>query len=639
MENYFNLLRITGLLGTILFFYWIARNSLSITEKQEDDLDHGTVDPSLLEKSVKAFGRNTSSIVHFYGRLSYFNPFSKNPEKDSRSLVGYISGAQNNIMITDPLCAKQDAKEAIIEFTKFTQARRKTSLLFPIDTITARQAAEIGYGILQVGKEPVFDLKTYSTDNLDKKILSSVKQVYNKGITIEALTYEEMIKNGYEGELNEVLDEWLLSRHSERMELLLEVSPFKYSQEKRYFVARSKDRIEAFLSCSPIFARKGFFIHDLIRRPTSINGITEALNIAALTKFKAEGYEFASLGTAPLAGLDEPGTNSNYKILNKILVSVFKSHKTFMRFKSLYKFKKKFKPSSEESTFLAFYPPDLKVRDAMTIIGLFSGQGPIGDLIFKVKRWLEGEQLPHPLLALLSPDVATFARPVPFTFYEFLTRLRFTFLIFAMNVYTYTATTDIFGELSPKTVSSFGFNFQVFFAHKWLVLFTSNFLHFSYLHLFANMIMLFIFCGSLEFIAGSKVAAVAFLVSMNANVPMALIFLPLIKSLNYTVWQHIYSYTDVGASLGIMGCLGALIQFIKSKRKVLFLICLVTILICLYNRELFGIDHTFAVLIGYFSGFLYLHQRYRIQGFRRFFASPDRPNQNNSPIPFRTISR
>ncbi len=639
MENYFHILRVAGLISSIVFFYWIARNSISIAEKQEDDLDHGLVDKNLLEQSVKAFGRNTSSIVHFYGELSYFTPFSEEEAKDPRSLIGYISGSKNNIMITDPLCDQKDAKASIVAFTKFTQARGKTSLLFPIDMVTARQAAEIGYGILQVGKEPVFDLKSYSIDTIERKVQSAIRQVYNKGIIIEHLTFKEIQERGYEIELGLVLDEWLLSRRSEKMELLLEVSPFKYAEEKKYFIARSQNQIEAFLSCSPIFPRKGFFIHDLIRRPTAMNGIAEALNTAALNQFKSDGYEFASLGTAPLAGLDQKGANSNYKILNKILVHIFNSHKMFMQFKSLYSFKKKFKPTAEEPTYLAFYPPSLKMRDALTVIGLFSSQGPVGNIVFKIKRWLDGEQLPRPLISLVSPDVATLARPVPFSFYEFISRLKFTFLMFAMNVYTYATTTDMFGEINRQTVHDYAFSYGDFFAHKWFVLFTSNFLHFSYAHLLINMTMLFFFCGTLEFIGGSKVAFASFVISMNANIPSAMVILPILKMINVSAWQHVFSYTDVGASLGIMGCFGALIQFFKNKRQVLVLACLISMGFCVVNKEWFGIDHTFAILTGYFTGYLYLHRRYQLRGFQRFFASPAHPGQQNSPIPFRKISR
>jgi membrane associated rhomboid family serine protease len=182
---------------------------------------------------------------------------------------------------------------------------------------------------------------------------------------------------------------------------------------------------------------------------------------------------------------------------------------------------------------------------------------------------------------------------------------------------------------------NYGFTFKNFFAHKWFILFTANFLHFSYGHLFGNMVMLFVFCGTLEFIAGSGVAALSFLVAMNANVPTAFVLLPILKWVNFEVWQHVVSYTDVGASLGIVGCLGALLQFLKNKRKLLLLVCLMTVAATVFMKELFGIDHTFAVVIGYVLGHFYLYQRIHWRGPRRFFASPDHLIRSNSPIPFR----
>jgi membrane associated rhomboid family serine protease len=625
MEIYIYLIKIGAILIATMVGYWFVKLTMTSREKIEEDLDYSPVDPKLLESHVRKYGRNTSSVVHFYGTLSYFEPFKKGTDQSNQALVAYISNSQHNIMIMDPLCDRRNSKDAIAEFTKFTQLRQKTSLLFPIDHLTARQAAELGYGVIQVGKEPVFELQHYSSDVLDKKILSSIKQVFKKGISIEAFSYKEIKANGFEEGLNEILDEWLLSRRSEKMKLLLEVSPFKFSEEKIYFVARSKDKIEGFLACSPIFGRNGFFIHDLIRRPSSMNGVAEALTVAALTKLKADGFEFASLGTAPLAGLDTPGVNSNYKMLNKLLVHIFNSHKTFMRFKSLYNFKKKFKPTSEEPTYFAFFPPTLKVQDALAIAGLFSSQGPIGDLIFKMRRWLAGEQLPQPLIKILSPDIATLARPIPFSFVELLTRLRFTFAVFVLNIYTYLNTTGMLGELSPDTIRRYGFSYRDFANHKWLTLLTSNFLHFNYAHLCINLFMLLLFCGTLEFLGGSLLAALSFLIGMDANVPTGMILLPYLKSINFGLWQHVFTYMDVGASLGIMGSLGALMQFIKYKRLILMLVCLLTVALAVIQNELFGIDHTFAVLIGYAVAHVYLQKRSQKRGFRRFFALPDHP--------------
>ena len=54
---------------------------------------------------------------------------------------------------------------------------------------------------------------------------------------------------------------------------------------KRYFIAMRHGRMEGFLACSPVYARKGWYLEDLLRRPDAVNGATEALVLAAIEAF------------------------------------------------------------------------------------------------------------------------------------------------------------------------------------------------------------------------------------------------------------------------------------------------------------------------------------------------------------------
>jgi membrane associated rhomboid family serine protease len=629
-----------GVLGTIVWFaYYVARSLVAYRVKREEDLDYKQISSTLIEAAVKAYGRSTNSIVHLYGQLRYFTPNHSRTYDHARPLVGYVSLPRQNVMITDALCTPEHTKKVILDFAMFTQAQDKDCLLFPIDQITARQAAEIGFGVIQVGKEPVFHLKEYSPDKHDPKILSAIRQTIKKGIILETLDQKSADASRIQKELQEILSEWFLSRRSEKMQLISEVSPFKYFHEKRFFIAKSATRIEAFLSCSPVFARNGYFIHDLIRRPTAMNGISEALTIKALDTFKIEGRDFVSLGVASLAGLGEPGVNKNYPIINKILNRTFNNHEAFMKFKSLYHFKKKFNPTAEEPSYLAFYPPTFKLRHALTIAGMFSGRGLLGDIIFKWKRWKEGTQLPQPLLNFLSPKIAILARPVPFTFSEFAKRLSFTFLMFGLNIFTYMNRASGLGKVSPEALEQYGFSYRNFMEYKWFILVTSNFLHFNFQHLIGNMVLLLIFCGTLEFIGGTTIAALAYLISMNADVPMGVFLLPLIKMFNHDLWLKLYTYLDVGASLGVLGTVGCLLQFLKNKRKLLFGVAVITVALTIIENNYFGVDHTFAVVIGYFVGHLYISLGCSKKSFQKLLVFYDSPYLGTSSIPFRQKPR
>jgi hypothetical protein len=153
------------------------------------------------------------------------------------------------------------------------------------------------------------------------------------------------------------------------------------------------------------------------------------------------------------------------------------------------------------------------------------------------------------------------------------------------------------------------------------------------------MVMLFIFCGLLEFVGGSFIAAVVYLISMNANVPTGFFILPILKACNIDLWKETMEYIDVGASLGIMGCAGALLQFLKYRRRLLLIGVVVTILLAVVQRFYFGVDHTFAILLGYLIGHACLHWGYPKTNCKKLFISSKDPSSYNSPIPFRSRPR
>ncbi|MGZ3688024.1 MAG: phosphatidylglycerol lysyltransferase domain-containing protein, partial [Bdellovibrionota bacterium] len=418
----------------LLARYWVSRRN-----KHEQILGHSHPTWEELTEAVRAYGRNSASVVHLYGGMRHFKSWfhlRTSPDEPS-PIVGYVALDHQNVVLTDPLCRDFQIKAILNEFARHTQMEGKDSVLFAIDQKTADRAAELGFGILKIGQEAHFDLPNYDASQLNPKILSAVRQAAKKGVSVREVPWSE-IEDNYKlrQELDQVLEEWLQSRRGERLQLLSEVSPFKQGSAKRYFLAEQEGRVTSYLACSPIFVDHGFYLHDTIRRPTTINGTTEMLYIQALQMLKASGVKFASLGVAPMAGLGEPGINADYPWVNRVMNWVFENHDTLYRFKTLHRFKAKFNPTYEAPSYIAFYPPKFKIAYALTVATLFNPRGFLGDLTHKWRRWQEGDQLPRPLVSLLEPSILTLSRPVPFTFREILSRCKFTFLMLFLNVYT-----------------------------------------------------------------------------------------------------------------------------------------------------------------------------------------------------------
>ena len=205
---------------------------------------------------------------------------------------------------------------------------------------------------------------------------------------------------------------------------------------------------------------------------------------------------------------------------------------------------------------------------------------------------------------LIAPGLTTNRHLKNTTLRDLIIRFKFTLFMLFLNVYTFVFTNDFMslnGRLSPVVLESLGFSYANFSRHKWFILITSNFIHFHAPHLLVNMAMLILFCGSLELIKGSAFAAIVYLTAMNSNIPNGIILLPMLRTYFPKLWLETIQYVDVGASLGVVGALGGLARLLIPRARWIIMAAAVlgTIIISVYLKTLFGLDHAVSALIGY----------------------------------------
>ena len=233
-------------------------------------------------------------------------------------------------------------------------------------------------------------------------------------------------------------------------------------------------------------------------------------------------------------------------------------------------------------------------------------------LFFKLRSLilvLATERLRFPR-RLIAPGISTLppvrarSPDVPLGLLGLLGRFKFTASIFSLNVYTFMFTNDfLWGDLNSGILYSRGFSYENFSNHRWFILLTSNFIHFHLLHLCVNMLMLLIFSGSLELLMGARFAGLAYAWAMNANIPNGILLLPILRMHYPGLWNETVQYVDVGASLGVLGSIGALARLMIPRVRWLILgLCVLgTVGGSLYIHNLFGIDHACSAVMGYLT--------------------------------------
>jgi len=133
---------------------------------------------------------------------------------------------------------------------------------------------------------------------------------------------------------------------------LVALDPFLHSEHKKYFAARLNGKLMGFLAASPIPARKGWYLEDVLREPDAPQGTATLLIVEALARLKAEGALLATLGTAPLTTEGEDDvTTGEHPVVERALRVAARRLGGFYNFEGLRRFKSKFVPSYWESEY------------------------------------------------------------------------------------------------------------------------------------------------------------------------------------------------------------------------------------------------------------------------------------------------
>lgn len=344
--------------------------------------DSASVADPQLALMVARYGHEHQSFLLLYGAAKVW--WLHDPE----AAIVYQQLGRVVVITAAPLTAPEHLAEVLAQFLTFCRAQTLDCLMLPIGPLTAAAAEQCGMGLLSIGESGYFRLSDWKpAGDRGKKVRAGVNQARKVGITVTP--YEPYVDLAMQREIKKLCRLWLGTREVDALSWLLELDPFKLSEHKRYFLARDAEgRLEGFLACSPIPARQGWYLEDLLKRPGAERGVSELLVVEALKHLAGEGAQLATLGTSPLAG-DQPARR--FKATAAILRLIYQHLELFYHFRTLHRFKAKFAPSFIEPEYIAIYPPRIRMRQVRAVIRLFEPNGLSGLIASKWRRFLQRE--------------------------------------------------------------------------------------------------------------------------------------------------------------------------------------------------------------------------------------------------------
>ncbi|HKN69131.1 MAG TPA: DUF2156 domain-containing protein [Gemmatimonadaceae bacterium] len=297
------------------------------------------------------------------------------------AVVGYVERSLTRVVAGAPVCAAERLSAVVDEFEHECRRLGRRVCYFGAEArLESVLGARPDHSRVLLGSQPSWNPAHWASIVAGKASLrAQLNRARNKRVTVVPISSDEATRDP---SLRRVLDEWLATRGLPPMHFLVEPETLTRLFDRRVFVARgpSGDTV-AFLVASPAPAREGggWLIEQFVRGSSAPNGTVELLLDAAMRVLAAEGFEYVTLGLAPLAehGL-RIATNPFWL---RILLKLVRAHgRRFYNFEGLERFKAKFQPEEWEPVYAIVSEPRFSPRALYAIAAAFSDGSPISTI-------------------------------------------------------------------------------------------------------------------------------------------------------------------------------------------------------------------------------------------------------------------
>lgn len=292
-------------------------------------------------------------------------------------VVGFVRHRGTLVVGGAPVCALDRLGAVAAEFVAYARNDSHRVCYFGAgDRLESRYANDAAWSRVLLGAQPVWDPREWSSAIAKRSSLrAQFNRARNKGITVAEWLPGHAENNP---QLRRCLMEWLATRRLPPLHFMVEPETLSSLQDRRVFVAeRGAQEVVAFTVLSPVPARNGWLVEQIVRGSKSPNGTAELLIDSAMLAIGASGATYVTLGLSPLsqrAAISPP----HQPLWLRLLLHWVRLHGArFYNFGGLDTFKAKFSPQSWEPIYAIAEGKRFSPTALYAIAGAFSGGAPI----------------------------------------------------------------------------------------------------------------------------------------------------------------------------------------------------------------------------------------------------------------------
>jgi len=336
-----------------------------------------------LLKLISSSKRLPVSNVHDLNAISLLITHARNPtanlallgdkqlilSSNQKAFLMYGIKGRTCVALGDPVGPEEEWDELTDTLIKRCKEKNLRPAFYQVAAQHTHHYIDQGFYLFKLGEEANVDTRTFT---LQGSRFSDQRQACNraekKGFTFAVVPREQT--PAILPRLREISDAWLEEKHTKEKGFSLGFFDENYIRRFPIAVVRNADKIVAFAN---IFATesKDQFTVDLMRsiKDEAPSGVMDYLFCKLILWGKEQGYDYFSLGMAPLSGLNDSTYSS---VWNKLGNFIFQHGEHFYNFEGLREYKDKYAPTWT-SRYLACRNPLLIPTVLADIAALSSG--------------------------------------------------------------------------------------------------------------------------------------------------------------------------------------------------------------------------------------------------------------------------
>lgn len=336
-------------------------------------------DPVRARELILAYGWNATAYQILNPGIEHW--FSRQGD----AVIGFVTQAGTRVVAGAPVCSADRLPAVVAEFDAKAEADDKHVCYFGAGSRLENLLVPTGeWSVASLGAQPSWNPAGWPAIVASRASLrAQLNRARNKHVVVSEWDAE---RGAHDPDVRRCLAEWLADRRLPPLHFLVEPETLGRLEDRRLFVAERDESVVGFLLASPIPARDGWLVEQIIRGHAAPNGTSELLLDTAMRAVAADGARYLTLGLSPLSRHSRFESQRMPRWLRLVLRWVRAHGRRFYNFEGLDRFKAKFAPDAWEEIVALADTPRFSPRALWAIAAAFAQGSPIALVARAVTR-------------------------------------------------------------------------------------------------------------------------------------------------------------------------------------------------------------------------------------------------------------